>query len=533
MIIRLAVVCSALCSVWVAATLRAAETETLELQLPIASQSILGGELGQAYAEFNDVKESKYHVGIDIPATKETAVLAAASGIAKTIPMGTMEFPNSGANVDNHCMGNVVIIDHSNGMNLSGPFTLYAHLETISISDGESVEQGIQIGTVGQTGYTMNARKTDCRGDDKARIPGPHLHFELKTRPVLHNPMNGSVVSPEDNAKSPCNAAKCDWGYNKKHPKNVGYLDPVRYLSSSITEIPSTVVQVLPWGDGARLRIGPGGKNSVYRGFNVAHSGDRFLAVAKAESPVTEGCASWYKVRKTSAECSTKSTNCFLDTSPGHTSPLQAQMPDGWICRLFVENQKPKDAEPTSKPPRTWVLDIGTDQSPLLPALPFVEKDKEIDVFKGRWRLRKDHPVYRREGDMQSSTGHLKAGSVVDALSIATHTLSYGVCEVKARRQEDFWDFEAAGKADYSVTVEQGDWIAFVSYFGEGECRIWFKGRTYISMCPGNGGLIDQDECAGDLKQEYWAEIIMKDGTRQWLHSPDAEGMSKHDSTVE
>ena len=167
MIIRLAVVCSALCSVWVAATLRAAETETLELQLPIASQSILGGELGQAYAEFNDVKESKYHVGIDIPATKETAVLAAASGIAKTIPMGTMEFPNSGANVDNHCMGNVVIIDHSNGMNLSGPFTLYAHLETISISDGESVEQGKPIGTVGQTGYTMNARKTECRGDDK------------------------------------------------------------------------------------------------------------------------------------------------------------------------------------------------------------------------------------------------------------------------------------------------------------------------------------------------------------------------------
>jgi hypothetical protein len=176
---------------------------------------------------------------------------------------------------------------------------------------------------------------------------------------------------------------------------------------------------------------------------------------------------------------------------------------------------------------------LSRTKSDLLPALPFVERDNQIDVFKGRWRLRKDHPVYRREGDMKSTKAHLKAGSVVNALSIATRTLSYSVCEVKARRQEDFWDFETAGKADYSLTVEQGDRIAIVSYFGEGECRIWFKGRTYISMCPGNGGPIDQDECAGDLKQEYWAEILMKDGTRQWLHSPDAEGMSKHDSTVE
>ena len=533
MIIRLAVICSTLCSVWLTATVRAAETATLELQLPIALQSIFGGKLGQAYAEFNDVREGNYHVGIDIPATKGTAVVAAASGVAKIMRMGTKEFSKLDANADNHCMGNVVILDHSMGTKLSGPFTLYAHLETISIPDGKSVKPGEPIGTVGQTGYT-NVRP-ECSGGDQAPIPGPHLHFELKTRPVLHNPMNGNVVSPEDNAKSPCSATKCDWGYNKKHPKNVGYLDPVRYLFPSIAEMPSTVVQVLPWGDGALLRIGPGDKKSVYRGFNVAHSGDRFLAVAvaKAESPVTEGCASWYKVRKTSAECSTKSTNCFLDTSPGHTSPLQAQMPDGWICGLFVEKQKPNKAEQPSKSPRTWVLDIGTDQSPLLPALPFVERDNQIDVFKGRWRLRKDHPVYRREGDMKSITGHLKAGSVVDALSIATRTLSYGVCEVQARRQKDFWDFETAGKVDYPGAVEQGDWIAIVSYFGEGECRIWFKGRTYISMCPGNGGPIDQDECAGDLKQEYWAEILMKDGTRQWLHSPDAEGMSKHDSAVE
>lgn len=68
--------------------------------------------------------------------------------------------------------GNVIIIDHGNGMQ-----TLYAHNEKIYVAKGQYVEQGQTISWMGNSG----------------RVYGPtgiHLHFEVRINGVKYNPMN-------------------------------------------------------------------------------------------------------------------------------------------------------------------------------------------------------------------------------------------------------------------------------------------------------------------------------------------------------
>src|SRR5258706_395719 len=52
--------------------------------------------------------------------------------------------------------GRLVILDHGLGIH-----TAYFHLDTIAVSEGQLVERGQSLGTVGMTG----------------RVTGPHLHF--------------------------------------------------------------------------------------------------------------------------------------------------------------------------------------------------------------------------------------------------------------------------------------------------------------------------------------------------------------------
>lgn len=97
----------------------------------------------------------KRHTGTDIGAAYGTTIVAANSGTV------TLAGWNSG-------YGNCVVIDHG-----GGKATLYAHMSSYSVSSGQSVQKGQQIGRVGSTGNST----------------GPHLHFEILINGVAVDPM--------------------------------------------------------------------------------------------------------------------------------------------------------------------------------------------------------------------------------------------------------------------------------------------------------------------------------------------------------
>lgn len=67
----------------------------------------------------------------------------------------------------NYGYGNYVVVDHGNGF-----VSLYGHLNSIYVQQGESIASGQKIGTVGNTGNST----------------GPHLHFEIRFKDGLRNP---------------------------------------------------------------------------------------------------------------------------------------------------------------------------------------------------------------------------------------------------------------------------------------------------------------------------------------------------------
>ncbi len=83
------------------------------------------------------------HGGADFAAPRGTPVVAANAGRVALI--AEFFFP-----------GRLVAVDHGLGV-----YTLYFHLDSVAVTDGERVDRGQTIGTVGATG----------------RATGPHLHF--------------------------------------------------------------------------------------------------------------------------------------------------------------------------------------------------------------------------------------------------------------------------------------------------------------------------------------------------------------------
>jgi murein DD-endopeptidase MepM/ murein hydrolase activator NlpD len=106
------------------------------------------------------------HSGIDIAQSGINGASVFAIGSGTVIKV-------AGGGGWNGGYGNYIIIDHGGGYS-----SLYAHLSSISVSNGAKVTQGDRIGAVGSTGWST----------------GPHLHFEIRRNGTAVNPLG--YVSP-------------------------------------------------------------------------------------------------------------------------------------------------------------------------------------------------------------------------------------------------------------------------------------------------------------------------------------------------
>lgn len=89
--------------------------------------------------------DSRPHEGIDIVAPEGTPVVAAAAGRVRFVG-------------ERSRFGLVVEVDHGNRY-----ATRYAHLKRALVRPGQTVERGVRIGVIGQTGIAF----------------GPHVHYEV------------------------------------------------------------------------------------------------------------------------------------------------------------------------------------------------------------------------------------------------------------------------------------------------------------------------------------------------------------------
>jgi len=129
-------------------------TATGKLLWPIPHATVSQGFGPTAYAfEAAYAGFPHFHTGIDLAVPFGTPVFAAADGV---VVLARPMTDTAGALVG---YGNYVIIQHDAGLK-----TLYGHLLTIGVKEGDQVKRGQLLGLVGSTGNST----------------GPHTHFEVR-----------------------------------------------------------------------------------------------------------------------------------------------------------------------------------------------------------------------------------------------------------------------------------------------------------------------------------------------------------------
>ncbi|MFC8343390.1 peptidoglycan DD-metalloendopeptidase family protein [Streptomyces sp. NPDC057280] len=118
---------------------------------------VSGATVGTGYHVAGSMWSSGYHTGVDFVVPTGTPLKAVGAGTVVSAGWG-------GA------YGNQVVIKLADGY-----YAQYAHLSSLSVSSGQTVTEGQQVGLSGATG----------------NVTGPHLHFEIRTTPDY-----GSDVDP-------------------------------------------------------------------------------------------------------------------------------------------------------------------------------------------------------------------------------------------------------------------------------------------------------------------------------------------------
>ena len=129
----------------------AGESREVRYQMPVAGRVSSG--FGNRFHPIDRI--AKFHGGVDIAVPKGTPVASAADGVV------TFAGWKKG-------YGNLVVVSHPDGRE-----TRYAHLDKISVAAGDPVAAGQPIALSGSTGKST----------------GPHLHFELREKGEVTNPL--------------------------------------------------------------------------------------------------------------------------------------------------------------------------------------------------------------------------------------------------------------------------------------------------------------------------------------------------------
>jgi murein DD-endopeptidase MepM/ murein hydrolase activator NlpD len=130
---------------------------------PVAIEKWSGGKLLFPTTTRNITQGYHHgHYAIDIADRSKPDILAAADGVI-------IKAESSGWNSG---YGNVIIIDHGNGMQ-----TLYGHNSLVYVKEGQKVGRGQSIAKMGNTGRVYGAT-------------GIHVHFEVRLNGDKKNPMS-------------------------------------------------------------------------------------------------------------------------------------------------------------------------------------------------------------------------------------------------------------------------------------------------------------------------------------------------------
>ncbi|MEV6945400.1 peptidoglycan DD-metalloendopeptidase family protein [Streptomyces sp. NPDC051172] len=131
---------------------KASESAPTGFTLPV-----IGGTIGTGYHVAGSMWSSGYHTGVDFVVPTGTSI--------KSVGAGTVVSAGWGG-----AYGNQVVVRLADGY-----YAQYGHMSQISVSAGQTVAEGQQLGLSGATG----------------NVTGPHLHFEIRTTPDY-----GSDVDP-------------------------------------------------------------------------------------------------------------------------------------------------------------------------------------------------------------------------------------------------------------------------------------------------------------------------------------------------
>lgn len=140
------------------------------------------------------------HDGIDIGMPVGTSVRAALAGVV--LGTGNTDQYRDSRGAQCYSFGKWVMVKHANGL-----ATLYAHLSSIEVSSGQSVDTGQEVGLSGMTGYAT----------------GPHLHFGVYASAGVQIMDLGKF---RGSGGTPCT----DAGAILPVAPNNAYLNPMSYL---------------------------------------------------------------------------------------------------------------------------------------------------------------------------------------------------------------------------------------------------------------------------------------------------------------